>query len=163
MADNKLFIAWLNDAHAFEKTLAATLEEQVKVAADHPAVQQGIERHLEQTKQHAETLEGCLQELGESPSSVKDAMGTIGGKIQSMMPGAAKDDLLKAALNDYSAEHMEIASYQSLIVAANELGLSGIATRLEGILAEEQAMATWLEESIPLLTREALAKGGNQG
>jgi ferritin-like metal-binding protein YciE len=91
---------------------------------------------------------------------VKDVMGVLGGKLQSMMPGAAKDDLVKAALNDYSAEHMEIASYQSLIVAANELGHTGIATRLEGILADERQMAAWLEENIPTLTREALAKGG---
>lgn len=159
MAHNKHFIAWLNDAHAFEKTLASSLEEQVKLASDHPTVQQGIQQHLEATNRHVEIVEGCLQELGESPSGVKDAMGTLGGKVQSMMPGAAKDDLVKAALNDYSAEHMEIASYQSLIVAANDLGHTGIATRLEGILADEQAMASWLEESIPMLTREALAKG----
>jgi ferritin-like metal-binding protein YciE len=161
MADNKLFIAWLNDAHAYEKMLASTLEEQAKLAADHPTVQQGIQGHLEATKRHAEVVAGCLEELGEKPSTVKDVMGTLGGKVQSMMPGAAKDDLVKAALNDFAAEHMEIASYQSLIVAANELGHPGIATRLEGILADEQQMAAWLQENIPMLTREALAKGGN--
>lgn len=158
---NKQFIAWLNDAHSFEKTLESSLKEQVKLAEDHPSVMQGIERHLEATQRHVETVEGCLQELGESPSGVKDAIGTVGGKIQSMMPGAAQDDLVKAALNDYSAEHMEIASYRSLIVAANELGHPEIATRLQGILADEEAMAQWLDENIPMLTREALAKGGN--
>jgi ferritin-like metal-binding protein YciE len=161
MAHNELFVAWLNDAHAFEKTLASTLEEQAKLAADHPMVQQGIQGHLEATKRHIEVVEGCLEELGEKPSTVKDVMGTIGGKLQSMMPGAAKDDLVKAALNDYAAEHMEIASYQSLIVAANELGHTDMAIRLEGILADERQMAAWLEENIPTLTREALVKGGN--
>ena len=159
MATNKLFVAWLNDAHAFEKALASTLEEQVKLASDHPMVQQGIQGHLEATKRHVDIVEGCLEELGEKPSTMKDVMGTLGGKLQSMMPAAAKDDLVKAALNNYSAEHMEIASYQSLIVAANELGHTGIATRLEGILADEQQMAIWLEQNIPTLTREALAKG----
>lgn len=161
MAHNELFIAWLNDAHALETSLASSLKEQVKLASDHPSVQQGIQRHLEETERHAEIVTGCLEELGESPSGVKDTMASLGGKVQSMMPGAAKDDLIKAALNDYSAEHMEIASYQSLIVAANELGHTGIATRLEGILADEQAMARWLEESLPTLTREALVKGEN--
>jgi ferritin-like metal-binding protein YciE len=161
MAHQELFVAWLNDAHAFEKSLASSLEAQAKIAADHPTVQQGIEQHLEATRRHAEIVEGCLQSLGETPSGVKDTVASIGGKVQSMMPGAAKDDLIKAALNDYSAEHMEIASYQSLIVAANELGHTDIAARLEGILADEQAMASWLEQNIPMLTREALVKGEN--
>jgi ferritin-like metal-binding protein YciE len=161
MADNQLLIAWLNDAHAMETSIAESLERQVDLAKDHPAVQQGIQRHLDATRRHAEIVEGCLEDLGESPSGIKDAMASIGGKVQAMMPAAAKDGLVKAALNDYSIEHMEIASYQALIVAATELGHASIASKLEGIVAEEQAMAAWLEENLPGLVREAVITGSN--
>ncbi len=158
MAHRELFITWLNDAHAFENVVATALKDQVALAADHPDVQTAIEGHLEATHRHAEILEGCLEELGESPSGLKDTMAKVGGKMQSMMQAGSGDTLIKAALNDYSAEHMEIASYQSLIVAANDLGHNEIATRLQGILDDEVQMAEWLSSQIPMLTRAELVK-----
>jgi ferritin-like metal-binding protein YciE len=161
MADNQLLIAWLNDAHAMETSIVESLERQVDMAASQPMVQQGIQRHLDATRNHAEIVKACLEDLGERPSSIKDAMASIGGKVQAMMPATAKDGLVKAALNDYSIEHMEIASYQALIVAATELGHASIVSRLEWIVAEEQAMAGWLEENLPTLVREAVITGSN--
>lgn len=158
MADQKLFIAWLKDAHAMENGIVHALENQVKVAEDHPMIKEGIQRHLEATRRHAETLEGCLRELGESPSGVKEAIGTIGGKVSAVM-GGAKDDLVKAAMDDYATEHMEIASYQGLIVGATQLGHTGMVAKFEEILAEEQAMAAWLAENLPTLAREAIILG----
>lgn len=159
MAHNELFVAWLNDAHALENSIVQALESQVDLASDHPTVQNGIQQHLEATRRHAETVEGLLKQLDESPSGVKNTMAKVGGKVQGMMPGAAKDDLVKAALQDYSTEHMEIASYQSLIAAANQLGHPEIAQACQGILQEEIQMAQWLEEQIPVVTREALIAG----
>lgn len=157
MARQELLITWLNDAHALENVVATALKDQVELAESNPTAQQGIKNHLEATHRHIEILEGCLEELGESPSGMKDTMAKVGGKMQSMMQGASGDTLIMAALNDYSAEHMEIASYQSLIVAANDLGHTTIATKLQGILDDEQKMAKWLEEQIPVLTRQELA------
>lgn len=159
MPQNDLFVAWLNDAYAMENGIIQSLETQVDLAKDHPAVQQGIQGHLEATRRHADTVKACLEQLGESPSAIKSAMAAVGGKVQGMMPGAAKDDLLKAAMQDYSVEHMEIASYQSLIVAANELGHAEMATTFQSLLEEERAMARWLEENMPNLTREAVLQG----
>lgn len=159
MAHQEFLVAWLKDAHALETNIAENLESQVKLAEDHPTVQSGIQQHLEATRRHAEIVKGCLEELGESPSTVKNAVASVGGKVQGMMPGAAKDDLLKSALQDYAAEHMEIASYQSLILGATELGHTDIAQKCQSILEDEQAMARWLEESVPMLTREAVMQG----
>lgn len=158
MADNTLFIAWLKDAHAMETGISRALEQQAKLAADHPMVQQGIERHLEATKRHADVVEGCLKELGEGTSTVKDAVGSAGAMLSGLM-GAAKDDLVKAAMNDYATEHMEIASYRGLIVAATQLGHHDMVTKFEEILAEEEAMAAWLLENLDTITREAVIVG----
>lgn len=161
MADGKqLLIAWLNDAHAMEKGIVEALESQVKVAEDHPSVQSGIQRHLEETRRHAELVEQCLTELGESPSTLKSGAASVTGKAQAMMMGSAEDDLVKAALNDYSAEHMEIASYKALRVAAQQLGHPSIAATCDQIIPDEEAMASWLDEQLPTLVREAVAEGG---
>ena len=156
MADQQLIVGWLKDAYALENGIADTLETQIDLAADHPTLQSGIQRHLEATKGHAETVKSCLEQLGESPSAIKTGMASIGGKVQSLTMGVAKDDLVKSVLNDYAAEHMEIASYRSLIVSAQEIGQPAIVEACQGILRDEEAMASWLEEQMPTIVLEAV-------
>jgi ferritin-like metal-binding protein YciE len=155
---NKLFIGWLNDAHAMEQGIVEALEAQLTLAEDHPMVKQGIQRHLEATKEHAESVKGCLEQLGESPSKLKTGMAEVGEKVRGMVMGAAEDKLVKAALNDYATEHMEIASYRALIAASEQLGHPEIAQVCQGILQDEIAMAAWLDEQLPTLVRETVTK-----
>jgi ferritin-like metal-binding protein YciE len=77
----------------------------------------------------------------------------LGGIMQEM----ADDTLVKGALQDHSTEHMEIASYKALIVAADDLGHPEIAETCRGILRDEEAMAAWLDEQLPTIVRETLA------
>jgi ferritin-like metal-binding protein YciE len=155
---NTMFVGWLNDAYAMEQGIVEALESQVKLAKDHPMVKDGIQRHLEATKGHAESVKGCLDQLGESPSKVKSGIAELGSKVQSITMGAADDKLVKAALNDYATEHMEIASYRALITAADQLGHPEIARICQGILQDEIDMAAWLDENLPMLVRETLTK-----
>ncbi len=60
---------------------------------------------------------------------------------------------MKNFLSDYAAEHFEIACYTSLIAAAEELGHPQIAAICRDILRDEEAMAQWLKENIPEITR----------
>lgn len=159
MADQQLIISWLKDAYALEIGIAEALEQQVDLASDHPMIQSGIQRHLDATRGHAETVKSCLEQLGESPSALKTGMASIGGKVQALTMGAAKDDLVKSALNDYAAEHMEIASYKAMIVAAEEIRQPSIAQACQGILRDEEAMAQWLDEQMPSIVREAVQRG----
>lgn len=156
---NDLVIAWLNDAHAMENAIIESLEGQVDLASDHPQVQAGIQRHLEATRHHAEVVASCLAQFDEKPSTGKKVLASLGGKLQGIAMGAARDDLLKAALQDYATEHMEIASYRALIQAADAIGMPTIGESLKEVLADEMAMATWLEENTPPLVREAIAQG----
>ncbi|HWV25385.1 MAG TPA: DUF892 family protein [Thermomicrobiales bacterium] len=159
MAKNDLVVAWLNDAYAMENSIIEVLEKQVDLASDHPAIQSGIQRHLDQTRGHAETVKSCLSQLGESPSGIKSGLASIGGKLQGAAMGAAKDDLVKAALQDYSTEHMEIASYKALILATQEIGEPTLGESLKEVLAEEEAMAQWLDSQLPAIVREAVTQG----
>jgi ferritin-like metal-binding protein YciE len=153
-----LVVTWLKDAHAMETGIAEALQKQVDATADTPMVQAGIQRHLETTKGHIETVQTCLEGLGESPSGFKAGVSGLGAKVQGMVMGMPEDSLIKFALQDFSAEHMEIASYKALIIAAEAAGLPEVATACQGILRDEEAMAAWLDENLPMVVRESLAQ-----
>lgn len=155
--ERQQLIAWLTDAHAMELSLAKVLENHAKDADRLPDIRARDEEHLAETQEHARKVERCLQLLGaDKPSSIKNAIGTVMGKMQGAMSGPFGDEIMKNALSDYAAEHMEIACYRSLIFAADELGESDVARICNEILAEEESMAQWLEQKLPDITRMAL-------
>lgn len=160
MPHHKQLISWLNDAHSMERSLVNVLEKHCKDAAEFPDLRARTEQHLNETRRHVEKVEECLRQLGEKPSMSKGVMGTVMGKVQGVATGMFRDEMIKNALGDYAAEHLEIASYRSLIAAAEELGLPDVARICSEILREEEAMAGWLEDHIPEITRLTLQKHG---
>ena len=161
MTANEQFVAWLNSAHSMEVSLAKVLENHAKDAKEFPEIQQRIEQHVDATKRHAKRVEDCLQLLGETPSSTKSLIGNITGMVQGASTGMFKDELVKNFLSDYGAEHFEIACYRSLIAAAEDLGRPEITVICEEILMEEEAMAEWIEDKIPEVTRLLLHQQTN--
>lgn len=155
--ERQQLIAWLNDAHAMELSLAKVLENHAKDADRLPDIRTRDEEHLAETREHARKLERCLEHLGaEKPSAMKNAIGTVMGKMQGAMSGPFGDEIMKNALSDYAAEHMEIACYRSLIIAAEEIGEVQVARICNEILADEESMAQWLEQKLPEITRMSL-------
>jgi ferritin-like metal-binding protein YciE len=157
MSHNELYISWLNDAYGMEQSLVQVLERHAMDAQSHPQMQARLQQHLEETRRHAELVKSCIQRLGSDTSTLKSGMATIMGAVQGMSTRAAKDELIKNALADYSAEHFEIASYTSLISAAMALGDTETAQVCQEILRDEEAMESWLTQQIPLITQEMLA------
>lgn len=156
MTDNQQLIAWLNDAYAMERSLANVLENHAKDAADFPEIRDRLEQHRQETEHHVKLVEQCLGILGEKPSTTKAAMGSVMGKVQGAATGMFRDEIVKNFLADFSAEHLEIASYTSLIAAARELGQPRIAEICEEILEEEVETADWLRERIAEVTVQTL-------
>jgi ferritin-like metal-binding protein YciE len=156
MAHNELVIAWLNDAHAMELGIAQVLERHIEEAKDHPAMHAGLQRHLEQTRRHAELVKSCVERMGGETSGLKTGMASVMGAVQGMTTKLAKDELIKNTLHDYGTEHFEIACYTSLIAAAENLGDQETAQVCREILRDDQAMADFLFQQIPLATVEML-------
>ena len=156
MARKELVIAWLNDAHATELGIAQVLERHVEEAKDHPQMQVGLQRHLEQTRRHAELVKGCVERMGGETSGIKSGMASVMGAVQGMTTKLAKDELIKNTLHDYGTEHFEIACYTSLIAAAENLGDQETVRVCQEILRDDQAMADFLFQQIPLVTIEML-------
>jgi ferritin-like metal-binding protein YciE len=156
-------MGWLNDAYAMEKGLVQVLENHANDVKDRPEMYRRIAQHLEETKMHAERVRDCVQHLGGDVSTMKTAMGAVSGFFQGRSTGASPDELVKNALADYASEHLEIASYRALIVAARALGEQHVVQVCEGILRDEEEMARWLEQSLPTVVQEYLGQTSSVG
>jgi ferritin-like metal-binding protein YciE len=150
-------ISWLKDAHGLESSVIQTLERHIDEAKDYPEVHSRLSQHLEESRKHAALVESCLERYGQSPSGLKETVGKIAGFMQGVTPGAAPDSLVKNALADYATEYFEMACYRSLVAAARYMGDSQTAQICEQIIADEQRMASWLEQQIPIATQDFLA------
>jgi len=157
MANDDIIVAWLNDAHAMENALIQILEHQVKDAGPYPEVRAKLQQHLEQTRRHADLVQSCVERLGGSTSSIKTGLASLFGQFQALSTGAARDEMVKNALADYAAENFEVASYRALVAAAQATGDTETASVCQQILAEDEAMAQWLEVNLPVLVQATLA------
>jgi ferritin-like metal-binding protein YciE len=155
--EEERLLAWLNDAYAMELAQIPILKNHAKDAADYPRIRDKDLEHLEQTRRHAELVRGCIERLGARPSGTKSAVGRMSGAMNSIVTEPFEDELVKNFLADYAAEHLEIASYQALIAAAQEAGDHETVRVCKAILGEEEEMARWLEKNLPMAVRETFA------
>ena len=147
---------WLKDAYAMEQGIVEILEKQIGQFDDMPEAQAKIRQHLELTRDQAERVRDCVERLGDDVSHVKSGMANVLGAVQGMSTAMANDKMVKNAMGNYAIEYFEIASYKVLVTTARETGYEDIAMVCEGIMREEQEMANWLEQALPLVTRTHL-------
>jgi len=143
---------WLRDAHAMEKGTIDNIERLVARLKAFPVLADRYQRHLEESRQQLQRLEQALSQLGSDPSALKDVGMKLAGIAQVYVTGPASDEPVKHCLAAYGYENFEIASYISLIAAAEECGLPEIKRACEQSLMEERAMARVIEESIAEVT-----------
>ncbi|WP_275629521.1 DUF892 family protein [Pseudomonas sp. 273] len=149
---------WLRDAHAMEQQAERMLKAQAERLEHYPQLKTRIEAHLQETLEQQRLLEGCLERLGSSPSTLKD----VGAKLMAFAQGiggmTVSDEVVKGAMSGYVFENVEIAAYTVLIAAARALGDAQTQAVLEQILPQEVAMAEWLRGHLPELTQAFLAR-----
>lgn len=141
-----------------EEQAETILNAQFERLENYPELKACIGKHIEETKQQAASLKGCLDRLGEGNSAFKDAAGKLTAMAQGMGGMFASDEVVKGSLASYTFEHMEIASYRILIATAEYLGDEETATVCRHILDEELAMAKWLEDNVAAVTLQFLTR-----
>ena len=156
--NNDTYISWLQNALVMEQTLVQVLEERIAASGDFPAVQQLDRMHLEETKQHASSLERCLERLGSGPSTGKSMLSSLISTMEKPAKALMKDEIVKNCLQDYGAECFEVASYTSLIAAARGLGDEQTVAVCQQNMAQDQAMAERILASIPDVTVKELQR-----
>lgn len=151
-------IQWLRDAHAMEEQAVTMLNGQLSRLENYPDLSDRVRLHVEETKAQAARLKACLDSLDDGTSTMKDVSGKLMATAQSLSGMFAGDEVLKGSLASYTFEHMEIASYSILIAAAEALGEIEIARVCEENLREEEAMAEWLKNNLPVTAEQFLAR-----
>jgi len=133
-------VAYLGDAHALEEQAIALLGRAATIAGD-PSFVEVYERHLEESREHAQLVERRLAAHDASPSTVKDAAMRLGGLNWSAFFQAHPDTPGKLSAFAYAFEHLEIAGYELLARVAARAGDDHTGDVCRDILTQERAAA----------------------
>ena len=133
-------VSYLTDAHAIESQSQAVLERAPGALGD-PRLTAPFDHHLEQTREHRRLVDDRLQELGATPSALKDAAMRLGGLNWSAFFQTHPDTPGKIAAFAYALEHLEIAGYEQLARVAERAGDAATAGLVRRILVEEREAA----------------------
>ncbi|HEX4192996.1 MAG TPA: DUF892 family protein [Stellaceae bacterium] len=74
-----------------------------------------VRQHLKETEGQRDRLERCLEKLGTSASTLKDAALKMGANLQMMLHSMASDEVVKNVLASFAFESFEIISYKALL------------------------------------------------
>ena len=143
---------WLRDAYAMEQHALSMMQRQAERIENYPELKQKVLMHIEETKWQVSQLEECFRLTGETNSTVKDLLGKLSANMGAMGMTFADDEVMKGSLATTVFEHLEIVTYKTLITAARKCNYPKIANICQKILAQEEAMAAWLEAHLPETT-----------
>lgn len=148
-----LFVTGLKNAHALEKQALSIMTPQAERIVHYPEVAERLRAHIEETRVQVDRLDEILEGFSEKASAWKDMGLGIMGELAAVGHSVAGDEIMKNSFANYAFEHFEIASYKSLITMAEDGGFGSAVPLLQQTLREEQAMAEWIDQSLPLVTR----------
>jgi len=140
LGDLSALVTYLADAHAIEQQAIAFLERASTTAGD-PVFTEVYERHLEQSREHADMIKRRLAAHDTRPSRLKDSAMRLGGLNWSAFFQMHPDTPGKLAAFTYAFEHLEIASYELLSRVARRAGDDHTCDACEHILMEERVAA----------------------
>jgi ferritin-like metal-binding protein YciE len=132
-------VSYLTDAHALELQSVGLLERAVNMAGDRELTNR-YEKHLAESRRHAERVEARLKELDATPSRLKDTAMWLGAVNWSTFFRAHPDTPGKLAAFAYAFEHLEIAGYEQLAEVAERAG-DGETVRMAEEIGEEERQA----------------------
>jgi ferritin-like metal-binding protein YciE len=136
-------VKYLADVHAIEQQALPQVKAAPQLAGD-PAIAAAFERHIAETEEHERRVRERLEELGGSPSKLKDIAGSVSGPAFVLFAKAQPDTPGKLVTHAYSYEHMELAAYELLSRVASRAGDEQTAALAEEIREQERAMAARL-------------------
>ena len=155
-------LQYLDEAHASELALVRELQAQISMTP-RGSYRTLLEKHLRETRSHAERLQTRLDELGRSSNPLEMIGGfaqTVAGQVLavgraplSLVRGSGGDEkVLKNAKDSCAAEALEIATYLTLERLAEDVGDDRTAELAASIRADEERMLERLQKELPKLT-----------
>lgn len=159
--DDKI-VQQLTEARALELALVRTLQAHIAITPS-GGYRGELERHLRETRGHAERISRRLADLGHAPSTVQTVYGAgqrllgqllaLGKAPLDMARGASPEEkLLKNAKDECASEQLEIATYDALEALARLAGDEATARLAREHRADEERMLKTLRAQLPTLT-----------
>ena len=149
-------LSWLRDAHAMEAGTIVNLERLIGLSDEYPQLKTQLQNHLAVSKRQRDEIQRELESLGSDTSVLKDWAMKLAGQAEPLVSRLVRDSMPKNCLAAHAYEAFEVASYRSLLGAAEELGMPELRTMCERFVVEEQEMANFLFEHLPEITRQYL-------
>lgn len=160
-SDQKI-VQYLNEAHASELALVSVLSSQISMTPQ-GSYRDTLEKHLDETRTHADRIEQRLGELGESRNPFQVFVGfteTVIGQMLALSKtsfdlargSGGEEKVLKNAKDACASEVLEIATYTALERLAVNVGDGQTAKLAASIRGDEQRMLKRVMLEIPRLT-----------
>lgn len=157
----ELLVHELGDLLYAERRFLTATKGLVREAND-PELKERLEQHVQETETQIERLQEAFSAIGEKAKAERceAAIGLREEHDSFKSEEKPSKELLEAfdLGSGLRVEHYEIAAYRSAIAVANSLGETECAEILQESLAEEEAMADFLEKSAPRLLKKLLAE-----
>jgi ferritin-like metal-binding protein YciE len=134
----------LAEAHALESQAITLLKKSEKIAGD-VALAEICRQNLGAAEEHARLIEGRLEALGSSVSSLKDAAMAAFALNWGFFFQAQTDTPAKLAAFAYAFEHLKIAGYELLKRSAHRAGDAETVRLCEKLLSSEHTLVQRLE------------------
>jgi ferritin-like metal-binding protein YciE len=161
-------VQYLNEAHASEVGLVRVLQSQIAMTP-RGSYRTALEKHLRETRGHAERVRERLRELEEGGNPLQVGLGLAETVVaQALALGKTPIDLLrgtsgaekvlKNAKDASATEALEIATYTAIEALARAIGDDETARLAKSIRADEERMLARVLEEIPKLA-DAVARG----
>jgi ferritin-like metal-binding protein YciE len=154
-------IQYLNEAHATEMGLVRVLQSQIAMTP-RGSYRDGLEKHLVETREHAERVRNRVEELGGGANPLQAGVGaaeTIFAQTLAlwkapldMLRGTGGEEkVLKNAKDACATEALEIATYVALERLARGVGDDVTAKLAASIRADEERMLERVMRELPKL------------
>ena len=167
-------IQYLNEAYGKEKQLETTLQAQIQIIQK-SAINKRLKEHLRETKAQSKGLEKRIKALGGKATTidlpgpdVTDAAGAAvanvanralaaaKGPVQALRGTGAADNQLRNARDCFWNEAEEIAHYNVIEAAANELGDKETVQLAKDFRRQEERMQKFIEKQMPGLVKDVI-------
>jgi ferritin-like metal-binding protein YciE len=137
---------YLTDVHSIEEQALQQLRTAPKIASDEELARV-FREHLTETEDQERRVRERLEARGADPSKTKDLLARAGGVGMILFARSQPDTPGKLTSHAYSYEHMEVAAYDLLALAARRAGDGETADVARSIREQESAMAARLEDN----------------
>ena len=149
-------VKYLTDVHSIEEQALVQMRRAPDLVEGEFA--EAFRRHLAETESQEQRVRERLEAHEASPSKLKDAAGKAGGFGMVLFARSQPDTPGKLAMHAFSYEHMEVAAYELLGIAAREAGDEATAALAAAIADEEREMAGRIAASWDEAVEQSLAR-----